>query len=332
MKYEKRIKAYNKKFVRQLEEALRVIEPFLIKAFTVFYGEEYYSQIENTIKNINYTYFLSESLFKLLEKKSYGISQKDQRVVQYYIKYLKSLGFKCKGVSDIDKLELESLQSFVIKSPFDEESLRYSNFLELLSCDCPVYSIISDEEEQNFYKSILLPIFIIDLEVIIHEINHALMIDAVATTSEEIVMPNLFLVEECEELFNDYIANLVLEQYILLKAPVPYALRKFEFVNTYENFFYLIESFYYVFEKVIKRSIMTKNFNLLWEYAGKEDFDLFCILVQKYYLQGCTEEEYNDLCELVLKMNEHALSISSINYEDYFKELESMGYRVRRLR
>ena len=36
---------------------------------------------------------------------------------------------------------------------------------------------------------------------------------------------------------------------------------------------------------------------------GKEDFTLFCSLVQEYYLQGdCSQEEYEALKTLVLKM------------------------------
>ena len=208
------------------------------------------------------------------------------------------------------------------------ENIKYTYFLSE-----SIYSVASDAEEQNFYKSILLPIFVIDLEIIIHEINHALMIDVIATTKEKVIMPSLFTAEECDELFNDYIAHLVLEEYFKLKAPIPYPLRKFKFMNVYENYFYLIELFYYVFEKVIKRSIMTKNFNLLYEYAGKENFDLFCNMVQKYYLQdGCSEDEFQDLLDLVQQMNEHALAITPIDYKSYLNELESMGIKVRRLK
>lgn len=333
MKTNKRIKSYNKKYVEQLEEALRIVKPYLIEAFTNFYGEEYQSQIKYTIENIKYTYFLSESMFQVIKNRSCGVSHKDYHIVKYYIQYLRKIDFKFNGIEDLDKLEQKVLNAFIVKSSLDKNMWQYAHFLELLESDCPVYSVASDAEEQNFYKSILLPIFVIDLEIIIHEINHALMIDVIATTKEKVIMPSLFTTEECDELFNDYIAHLVLEEYFKLKAPIPYPLRKFKFMNVYENYFYLIELFYYVFEKVIKRSIMTKNFNLLYEYAGKENFDLFCNMVQKYYLQdGCSEDEFQDLLDLVQQMNEHALAITPIDYESYLNELESMGIKVRRLK
>lgn len=332
MKSDKRIKTYNKRFKNELDKALKLIEPYLIKAFAMFYGEEYSEQIKRTIQNIKYTYFLSESYFELVEKRSFGISARDQRIIRYYIKYLHGLDIKFQGVRDISFLEEMLYDTLIVKSFFDKETLLYCNFLEFLKDDVPVYSVIADINENNF-KVIFLPIFIINLEIIIHEINHALMIDVIATTEDEFIMPNLFITEACEEIFNDYIAHLVLQNYFKLKAPFPQSLRRFDFKNKYEDYFYLIEVFYYVFEKVIKASIITKNFNLLWRYAGEEDFKLFCKLVEDYYLKkDCTEEEMEQLNELVLKMNNHAFSISGVNYESYFKELKSMGYKVRRLK
>lgn len=330
MKKFRRIKAYNEKYREELEESLKIINPYLICAFTKFYGEEYEDKIKDVIFNILYTFFISESFFNILKKKSFGISHKTQKVAQYNKRYLSSL--QLKKIVDKNKLEKEVLNKLIVASNIDDYMLLCANILELLSSDSPIYTVIADSEEQNFYKSIFLPIFVINLQVIIHEINHAIMIDAIAITEEEVIMPNLFITKEGEELFNHYIANLILEQYLKEKFPIPYALRKFDFVNQYEDFFYLIESFYYVFEQVIKKSIMTKNFNLLWEYAGKEDFYLFCTLIQKYYLQGgCTKEEYDQLNELVLKMNRHALSIIPEDFDSYKNELEDLGYRVRRL-
>lgn len=332
MKSDKRIKAYNKRYKNELDKALKLIEPYLIKAFAMFYGEEYSEQIKWTIQNIKYTYFLSESYFELLEKSSFGISARSKRIMHYYVKYLHSLGIKYQSIGDIFLLEELLYDALIVKSSFDKETLLYCNFLRVLEDDAPVYSVVEDINE-NYFKAIFLPLFIINLEIIIHEINHALMIDAVATIEDEVIMPYLFINGTCEELFNDYIAHLVLQNYFKLKAPIPQSLRRFDFKNKYEDYFYLIEVFYYVFEQVIKVSITTKNFNLLWAYAGEEDFKLFCKLVEEYcFKKGCNEEEFRQLNELVLKMNNHAFSISAVDYEAYFKELESMGYRVRRLK
>ena len=49
-----------------------------------------------------------------------------------------------------------------------------------------------------YEKYIFLSIFAINLEVIIHEINHSLMIDVVALVNDEDIIPNLFLNVECD--------------------------------------------------------------------------------------------------------------------------------------
>ena len=333
MKIDKRIKSYNKKNGEVLEKAMKTIEPFLIQAFTNFYGKEYHEQIKNTIKSIYFTYFLSLDFLKLVDIKSMCLSKKDQRSIIYYLHYLNKFYTQIKGFNEIEGLEQAALKKVIVKSAFSDQKLIANNFLEYLFNDVPMYFIIADEEEEHFYKSIFLPLLVIDLEIIIHEINHALMIDVMAVTEEELIMPNLFITEACEELINDYIARLVLEEYINLKAPIPTVLGKFSLVNAYEIFSYLIEPFFQQFAPLIKESIMTKNFNLLKMYAGKEDFTLFCSLVQEYYLQGdCSQEEYEALKSLVLKMAHHATSINNIDYEKYLEELENKGYRVRRLK
>ena len=333
MKLDKRIKTYNKKYQKELEDALRIIEPYLIQAFTSFYGEEYYQQIAYVIQNMKYTYFLSKNFFSMLVKLSKGICHKDYEVAKCYLKYLKQFDSYQKSIQNVSQLEKESFDVLVLKSDFDFYSLVFSDFLSYVSAGNPVYTTFCDWKEEHFYKSIFLPIFVIDFDIIVHEMNHAFMTDVLLVTDHSHVAPYLFINEETEELFNEFIAQKILKIYRKQKGPVPYALKRFELANDLKYYFRFIDTFYYCFEKVIKKSIMNQNFNLLWEYAGKEDFCLFCSLVQKYYLQGgCSEEQFNELNNLVLKMNEHAFTIENYDYENLFQKLESMGYRVRRLK
>lgn len=333
MKLDKRIKTYNKKYQKELEDALRIIEPYLIQAFTSFYGEEYYRQIAYVVQNMKYTYFLSKNFFKSFQNLNYGLSAKDQRVIQTYLKYLANISLNGNRIKDENALEEYFLKKLIVFSSFEQDRLVYADFLSLIEQDVPIYTYVVSENEFLMDKAIFLPIFVLDLKVIIHELNHALAIDVVGFTDDELITPTLFLNEECEELFNDYIAEQIVLEYMKIKGPIPKGLHRFHIVNAYESFYYLIEIFYYVFEQVIKRCIMNKNFNMLREYAGKEDFCLFCSLVQKYYLQGgCSEEQFNELNNLVLKMNEHAFTIENYDYENLFQKLESMGYRVRRLK
>ena len=107
MKIDKRIKSYNKKNKEELEKAIKTIEPFLIQAFTNFYGKQYQEQIKNTIKSIHFTYFLSLDFFKLVDIKSLCLSKKDQRSIIYYLHYLNKFYTQIKGINDLEGLFLQ---------------------------------------------------------------------------------------------------------------------------------------------------------------------------------------------------------------------------------
>lgn len=320
MSVSKKIRKYNKKYIRELDIALKVVKPYLIKAFSEFYGKEYEETISLTINKLSFSYFISKKYLEVVKSSNINVDKRYKKVASDYILYLNKL----------DELENLCLDNLLLKTFLNKRQLDTYISFDIL--DFPFFTLLK-EDYLCYEKYIFLSIFAINLEVIIHEINHALMIDILAIADDNEIIPNLFLNVECEELFNEYIANKVLEQYIELHYPIPYSLKRFQFVNEYVQFFDIIEVFYFVFEQVIKRSIMTKSFNLLWNYAGFEDFKLFCLLVQKYYLnKGCSIEEYDKLMDLVFKMQNHALSIKKIDYETYFRNLENRGYLVRRLK
>ena len=317
MKDFKRIKSYNKKYVEELDRALKVIKPYLVQAFTLFYGSEYLSYIKKTLEKINYTYFLSEHYFRLLEQKSFGLSNKDRRVTEYYLEYLKDRQFYKK----------KNLKSLILHSDFDKELFVSAHFRKYLFFGEAAYVTFNEQE-----STILLPIFVIDLKTVIHEINHVFMSEVVATTGEGVVIPRLFLLDECDELFNDLIAEQILRIYRQIRAPIPYTLRRFQLLSSYQQYLSLIDPFYQSFLPLIKKSIMTKNYNLLLESVGRDDFPLYCLLIQKCFLQkGFRKREQNLLNEAVLRMRDHAFHLSFSSYEDCFYELESLGYRIRKL-
>lgn len=331
MKKFKRIKDYNKKYGYELREALKTIRPYLIQAFTIFYGDKYYSKIKETINSICYTFFLSEPCLKVFRKYGYNISNKDKRITSYYIQYLSDVTKRIR-LFDEDTFVKASCDAYIVESDFARDSLS-ELFLDYLDASDknPFYTVFEGEGEK-YYHAIFLPLLAVNLETVIHEVNHAFMDPAVAVSEDDIIMPTPFLNKECVELFNDYIAHQILDIYIKLRAPIPSCLGKFDFVNCYEQFFYLIEPFYIVFHKIIQESIMSENFNMLKEYAGKENFDLFCRLVKAHFEnQECSEKELTYLYELVFQMQEHGLNLKPENYSNYYQELESLGYRVRNL-
>lgn len=333
MKKKERIKAYNKKYTEELLNALKTIKPYLIQAFTNFYGKEYYSYIKKHIENIYYVTFISHYLFKILNNQSIGISNKDHRVTSYYLKYLNNIESTFSGYTSGEELEKKALKKFITSSSLKEEVLIHNDTLKILEEDTALHTIYVDKENLKSYQTIFLPIFTISLRMIIHEINHSLMTNALAIYKKELITTNLFINSCSEDLFNDLLSYQVLEEYKKLKAPIPLALKRFNFINEYEEYFYVIKDFYVLFAPLIKKSIMTNNFNLLINQVGSEDFSLFCKLIDNFCKNKYNRvEQFIFIHDLTLKMYEHSLNISSIDYEAYFKELESKNIRVRRLK
>ena len=322
MKNDKRIKTYNNRFIRELDRAILTVEPTLIDVFTSFYGEEYRSKIKNIIKNVNYVYFLSFSFLEALNREGM-LNHKDRKIVEYYLTYLRKL----KG-----KNEVYFAKKILVSPHYDESFLENEQLLAIIKSGTPTFTLFTDEDETKIYRTIFLPIYTINLKIIIHEINHAFMVDAICETEEELVIPSLFMNIECEELINDYMAEQILGEYKRKKGIIPDCLKRFTFHTFYEDKYYLIESFYYVFERVIKISIMTGSFNLLWEYAGKNNFESFCSLIKEYQAKECSNKELLMLEKLVLNMMEDASLIKGIDIETYFSELERQGHFVRRLK
>lgn len=321
MNIAKKIKELNKKYIKELNIALKVVKPYLIKAFTKFYGKEYEGAISNTINKISFNYFISKSYLEAAYSYKGVYGKRYNKILNYYFKFLDRL--------EDDSLSIDELGNLLLKNGLDKEQIDLYNFYNVL--DMPFFTILK-KGDLNYEKYIFLSIFAINLDVVIHEINHALMIEVVALVDDFLVTPQLFLYVESEEIFNDFITSKILDIYLNENYPLPFSLNRFTFQSEWEQHFYLIDLFYYVFEQVIKKSIMTKNFNLLWNYAGTYDFKLFCFLVQKYYFnKGCSEDEYQALLDLVFKMQNHALNIKALDYDAYFKELENKGYLVRKL-
>ena len=331
MKKFKRIKDYNRKYGDELRDALKTIKPYLIQAFTIFYGDKYYLKIKETINSICYTFFLSEPCLNVFCHQGHNISNKYKRIASYYTQYLSEVNKQICSF-DEDAFIKASYNAYIVDSDFTNDSLSELFLDYLIASDKNPFYTVFEGDKGKYYHAIFLPLLAVNLEAIIHEVNHAFMDPAVAVSENDIIMSTPFLNKECVELFNDYIAHQILNIYIKLRFPIPSSLRKFDFVNCYEHFFYLIEPFYIVFHKVIQESIMSENFNMLKGYAGKENFDLFCRLVKVYFEnQGCSEEELTYLYELIFQMQEHGLSLKPENYSDFYQELESLGYRVLKL-
>lgn len=332
MKKFERINSYNKKYTNELSEALKIIMPWLIEAFVRIFGEKHRQYITYTLTHLKFVFFIPKAYAEVLLKDSYGIRKKDLAIIAYYLKYRKYLDLKLKSFPKKDQDDFR-LESYTTRLDIDD-GLEYQTVFALKDDCALMFTAISELEEEYFKDEIVvqLPILTIDLKTIIHELTHSLIDRAVLCTDDEIITPSLFLNDEASELMNDYIASQTLEEYKNLGGPIPKCLRRIEFGNAYEDKDILVSYFYDSLAPLILESAITGNHNKLWKLAGAS-FSKYCAEVKRIFnsKEDVTQDKYDVICHYVDEMEDHVLGVQETDYEGFYQELESMGYRVRRL-
>ncbi len=289
------IKQYNKKYTKELNDSLKIIMPTLIEAFVNVYGNRFREYITYTLNHLNFIFFIPERLFQVVLTYSKDIRKHDRYVMEYYLKYLEKLYFINRSISEEKHIQF-LLSKFLLKSPFKAENFDYT-LMDALESDCPCFTFGLINE--NVSKFVLLPIFAIDLNTIIHEFNHALSIDALAIKDDTIITNSLFADTLTEELVNDYIAQIVYKEYKRIGGVIPYSLRRFSIINSYQIDDYIIKYFYDTFKDVILYSLITKNDRLFYEVVNKEDIEKIYPYIHKLFCEGEDILVYKKLIELI---------------------------------
>lgn len=334
MKKYERINNYNKKYTTELSEALKIIMPGLIEAFVRVFGEKHRHHITYTLTNLKFVFFIPEGYLNILLKDKVGIRQKDMAIMKYYLKYLNYLNLKSKSISEDDE------ENFIFKNYVTRMDLRKGlegQILCALEDDCALATHVLEGpslDNLEVLNVVLLPIFAIDLKTIIHELTHTLTASPIALTDEKLIYPSMFLNDETYELVNDYIASETLEEYKKMACPIPKCLRRIKFYNVYEKLDILVSDFYDLFSPLILESAITGNHNKLWKLTG-EALPKYCREVKQIFKRkddDITKEQYDLLCSYIDEMETHILGVQETDYDAFYQELESMGYRVRKLK
>lgn len=111
------------------------------------------------------------------------------------------------------------------------------------------------------------------------------------------------------------------------------------FVSEYEKNLWLVDEFYQEFKELIKEASITDNCNELFYRVGKDNFKKFLNIFSDYYEQEIDLEEKEVVLEciheIIMDMKEHVANTRHFTEEelnDYFENLESYGYRIKRLK
>ena len=192
---------------------------------------------------------------------------------------------------------------------------------------------VENQENINAEYYICLPIFTIDLKTIIHEINHALNINTIGYTDDELIMQCLFKTESCEELVNDYIAELVLNAFIEMGGVIPKSLRRINIENEYVYKDYIVSYLFDCLADLLLESRISGNFNLFYELVGRDKTSeleqIMDDLYQKDYFAECL---FNELINLINEIYEKVINTETKDIQEQIDLLEIKGYRIRRLK
>ena len=237
--------------------------------------------------------------------------------------------FESKEVND-DELELFVYKNYITKTDLNYETLINYDFIVNLDNDVPQF--IFTKLEDYIAKVVMLPIYIIDLKTIIHELNHALYINLLCIMDEELIFSDMFTTIESEELINDYISELVFKEYLRIGGIIPEYLNRFKIGNEYEYNYELVKYLFDIFEPLILESLISENHNIFIKLVGENNFNKLCNLIKILYLEEYNESKFKELIELVDKMYDKADSTEIKRNETYIEEAESYGYQIRRLK
>lgn len=322
------INHYNSTFTKELEECVLNLMPILIEAFVRVYGERYRDYIIYTLNSLNYIIFISKRLF-LEALLLPNIRKNEKEKIKLYLKYIKEKETLYPNIPSKRKIDF-IYESYVTKFPYEKDYISY--FISALAAECPTFVdlVIPNNNNAKESKNIILPLYVTCLKDLIHEFNHSITFNLAGINGESLVAPTLFPDEECDELINDYIADLVLKEFLKLGGIIPQPLNRIIIPNKYETRYYLIEKLFNRLGILIIECSISKRYNLFYKSVGYENVVRTSKLIKDLF-EHQNNRKWHELNTLIEQMYHNALATKPIDYESLYQELESIGYRVRKL-
>lgn len=343
MKKFRDVKQKNNKYTKQLDKALMQVMPTVVQAFINVYGEKHAEYIRKTIMNLKLCYFIPNSHLELFREYHAYLSEEDNDLINYYLAYIQYLFYKYEKIEGSDEEKLDFIyQNFLVKSDLSIDQLKRYDMVEPIEEDCPLFTFRIDHTDINpkIISIIMLPIIFVTLEMIIHEINHALTCDPVGYIDNDIIFETtLFCVNDMasdtdntpEEIVNDYISNLVLTEFCRLGGFIPRTLEKYDIGNDYIENNYIAKYLFKMLGPLILESLISHNSRLFINSVGRENYIRLCELMSDLFNNGKDDDKYLELMILIDEMVKEKTRIKSEDVDGYYKELESLGLKVRKL-
>lgn len=322
MNIQKRVEDLSRNWIYYFLNAYRFAMPYLIESFIEFYGEEHRDYITETIKSIKFNFMLNE--YSLQPIKYPDFIREDINLLCLYFALLDEYIAQLK-TSELNKEELY-IKSCVSTS--DSYQYLYPKYCEMIQNGYYALAFV-DYQNNERINGIILPILTLGNIDLIHEINHIICTHIIAMDDNEPVLVEPFKSFAVIELINQLTALKITEIFEQKKCPL---LPEVKTDCSYNRKLHLVREFYNRFESIIKKVLVTGDTNLLEATLGIDNLERFYDLVENEYEKGIILPLKSKKIESINnKMLSHLEKQHPINYNEFFSELESMGYRVRRL-
>lgn len=319
------IKILTHSWISYFLEAYNYALPYLIDSFIEFYGEEYRNYITETIKSIKLDFIINASALKVRNYPKF--MKKDITNIRKYLeevtRYLNTLKHK------LPKEELDSIYIKFCSLDNPNKEYFYPKYQEMISNGFIASSFV-DYQCNSRLNGIILPIITLGNIDLIHEINHIICTHIIALFNDFPILVEPFKSYEVVELINQLTALQITRIFESKKVSL---LPKIEIPNYYNEKLRLVTDFYNRFEQIMKKVLITGDTNLLEASLGNDNLDYFYDLVEREYNSVWTPpHKLKQILGVNESMSEHLKNRSNIDYETFYNELESMGYRVRRIK
>lgn len=325
MKKFNRIWSYNKKYAKELDNSLQEVLPLVIKAFTNIYGKDYASYISNRIMAIDFIYYLPRMYFADILYSPQNVSKKDRYIADYYLSFLTDLEYKARSYKDPYIFIVENCFIESFKKVTDLNGYAVEKIIEDSNP-----SFITEIRDGLCTQTIYLPIFCLNLPLIMHEVNHALSVDGLVFTDKNFIEFDLFSNNLLNELINDYISLEAYHEYLRIGGKVPKSLRKLKAESEYAEYFYLIEYFYQSLKPLILQALITKNERIFTILVGEDNLKLFYDITHE--LENLYDEQkYQELTSVVDKMRDSVLAHEEFYDEKFYQDIKNQKPFTRKL-
>lgn len=334
-----------------IQNTLKENESIIIESFVEYYGEEYRSLIKKKYKEITFAYYIDWEMISIVINEfipEVENPEKFQIFKDFHQSHKKKTSFWTnifnKNIKH-DKLPENYVGttnvSLVAKEPV--QKLLIQRF-QMPSPACCTFGTT------HIDRLITFQILCLSELDILHEINHALTRDMMSIVDYNGLSYGYIekMGLEIDSGESEYNTESILEELLNEKASVEihqiFKRRGGKFSsfcydmllgNTYEENFYLVDEFYEQFKPYIKTARISENKNALVERIGKETYERFVNLVNKYFSDDDSVIEENKkqampsikkVMDEMVENEKESKPLSKKDLEDYYDELRNAGY------